>query len=313
MNEHRNRQGVWMLLFFAVALSSITAASAAPPSLEAAKADILGTYDFEPSIMTFDQQASHAPGLSELWDRFDGSPEVYRQALRTLLGAEGGREIMYCDGGMLLLEKATDPDDRKLGLKSIGKCALAEIEHTPYFYTLHRLAVSGTDTLDLQFRILEKPKYSVFIVAHALSLGQDYAFLYPLLVQEEANYVPRLVERLRSERDATAQKSLIRALWYSATPEAESALRALAANPGASDAVRDDARNMLKRVSETRGWNSSNPSLKKLLGYLKLKSEPAEAELRAKRRERMRSISDEALYDLEAYTILIYRARKTVQ
>lgn len=77
MNEHRNRQAVWMLLLFAVALSSITAAFAAPPTPEAAKADILGTYDFEPSRMTFEQQASRAPGLSKLWDRFDGSPEVF--------------------------------------------------------------------------------------------------------------------------------------------------------------------------------------------------------------------------------------------
>jgi hypothetical protein len=51
--------------------------------------------------------------------------------------------------------------------------------------------------------------------------------------------------------------------------------------------------------------------LKRVLAALEVSAAATEAELRAKRRSRMRSISDEALYDLEAYTTLIYRARRT--
>lgn len=284
-------------------------AFASPPSLESAKADIRNTYNFEPSKMTFEQQATHAPELSALWDRFSDSPDIYRNALRTLLSANGGREILYCDGGMLLLSKGIDDEDRRLGLKSISHCSLAEIEHTPYFYTLHALAVKGVDTLNLQFRILEKPKYSVFIVQHALNLGQDYAFLYPLLVQEEQKYVPRLIERIRTERDATAQKSLVRALWYAATPEAETALRGFAANPAASTVASEDAKALLERTSQARNWKQNDSTLKRVIAHLNIKAELPESQLRAKRRERMRSISDEALYDLEAYTSLLYRAK----
>lgn len=295
---------------YAVCLAALVATDASAQTIESAQADIRSTYAFDPSKMTFDEQASRAPSLSALWGRFAKAPEVYREALRALLRADGGTELLYCDGGMLMLSKTVDAEDHSLGLKSIGRCSLAEIQHTPYFYTLHALAVRGVDTFNLQLRILEKPKYSVFIVQHALSLGQDYAFLYPLLVQEEAKYVTRLIERLRVEREATAQKSLVRALWYAATQDAESALRAFATSPAASVSAREDATKLLAGAAQARSWKAGDPTLKRILSNLNMKTAEPEADLRSKRRARMRSISDEALYDLEAYTALIYRATK---
>ena len=279
-------------------------------SVEEALQDIRATYDFEPSKMSFDEQARRAPTLSSLWNRYSRNPETYGPALRNALRTSDGRELMYCDGGMLLLAKQTATEDQALGLKSLERCSLAEIQHTPYFYTLNALAARGMDTISLQFRILEKPKYSVFIVQHALTLGQDYAFLYPLLVQDEQTYVARLVGRLQAEQDPTAQKSLVRALWYSATAEAENALRAFVANSAASSLAKEDAQRLLARTDAERQWPASNATLKRVLTNLGLKNELAEAELRKKRRARMRSISDEALHDLEAYTTLIYRARR---
>src|SRR6185436_20784281 len=98
------------------------------------------TYDFDPNKMTFSQQAAIAPSLSKLWDRYDSSPELYREALRQSLAAASQSEMLYCDGGMLLLAKSKTPEDRQLGLASIAKCKLSEIQHTPYFYTMHQLA-----------------------------------------------------------------------------------------------------------------------------------------------------------------------------
>jgi hypothetical protein len=260
--------------------------------------------------MSFDEQARRAPSLSALWDRYSKSQDTYRAALRTELAVEGNRELLYCDGGMLLLAKSSAPEDQTLGIASIRKCSLAEIQHTPYFYTLHALAVRGVDTTDLQLRILSKPKYSVFIVQHALTLGQDYAFLYPFLVQNEDRYVPRLLDRLKTEQDSTAQKSLVLALWYAATAESETALRAFADNPSTNAAVRDEVKKLVAHMDEVRSWSPSNSTLRRVLDSVKAKANSSESDLRAKRRTRMRSISDEALYDLEAYTILIYRARK---
>jgi len=281
--------------------------TACAQSIADARADIRSTYNFEPTTMAFDEQARRAPSLSALWDRYSKAAGVYSEALRTELKAEGQPELLYCDGGMLLLNKSKSPGDQTLGLTSLQKCSLAEIQHTPYFYTLHTLAVRGIDTFDLQARILSKPKYSVFIVQHALSLGQDYAFLYPFLVQEESTYVPKLIARLEKEQDPTAQKSLVRALWYAATPEAEAALRSFAGAPGSSVGM-DDARKLLETLKTVRQWKPTDPTLKRIRSAVKASQRTSVSELRAKRRARMRSISDEALYDLEAYTVLIYRS-----
>ena len=284
--------------------------SVSAQSIQDARADIRSTYDFDPSGMNFEEQARRAPSLSALWDRYSKDPNVYGAALRAELRTEGNRELLYCDGGMLLLNKSKVDDDQALGLTSIAKCALAEIQHTPYFYTLHTLAVRGVDTFDLQAKILSKPKYSVFIVQHALSLGQDYAFLYPLLVQDESVYMPKLLARLREEQDPTAQKSLVRALWYAATTEAESALKAFAVASGPSSPAKEDAHKLLNSLDEVRRLKPGDATLKRILAMAKASTTTAESELRAKRRARMRSISDEALYDLEAYTALIYRTRR---
>jgi hypothetical protein len=123
----------------------------------------------------------------------------------------------------------------------------------------------------------------VFIVQHALSLGQDYAFLYPFLVQDEATYVPRLIARLRVEGDPIAQKSVIRALWYAATPGAEAAVREAAVDQRIASVARDDATRLLQSLDSVRGWPTDDPMLRRI--YAMIDASPSsETELRAKRK-----------------------------
>ena len=112
--------------------------------------------------------------------------------------------MLYCDGGMLLLAKSRIPDDRLLGLNAVSKCTLSEIQQTPYFYMLHELAREGVDILDMQFKMLAKPRYAAFIVPHAMNLGQNYAFVYPLCGRTRRANVPRVAERIKPETDETA-------------------------------------------------------------------------------------------------------------
>ncbi|MRR56826.1 MAG: hypothetical protein EG824_01230 [Deltaproteobacteria bacterium] len=271
-----------------------------------ARADILATYNFEPSKLPYEEQVKKSSVIEAIWKRYDASPDSYHSALRSLLNSKGLPEILYCDGAIRLIAKSQPTEDISLFVQSLGTCSLAEIEQTPYFFAVHALAVRGLDTFDLQVRMLSKPKYSAFIVAHALELGQDFAFLYPLLVQDEARYVSRLIERARAERDPTATVTLLRALWYAATPEAEAALRSLAEQR--SDKTKStEAKILLERISTIRSLKPDDKSIKYLESKFSSLLTASNAEIRAKRRQRMHSISDEALYDLEAYTALIYR------
>ncbi|HEX2824963.1 MAG TPA: hypothetical protein VHP37_01340 [Burkholderiales bacterium] len=288
----------------------VCAAHAQQPTADSAREDITRTYGFDPSKMSFDEQAKRAPTLSALWDRYDKAPQAYGAALRAALAADGATEMLYCDGGMLLLAKSKQAADQALGLKSIEKCSLSEIQHTPYFYTLHALAMRGVDTFDLQSKMLGKPKYSVFVVPHALRLGQNYAYTYPLLVQEESRYVPRLVERLKAEQDATARSTLLRALFYAATPQAEKELRTQATAQSSPAEIRAEAKKLVEQIDWVRAKSANDADLSKIRKLVAATTGATETELRTKRRARMRSISDEALYELEAYTALLYRTFK---
>jgi hypothetical protein len=291
------------------AVLSSTTVSAETTADGAAK-DIVETYAFDPAEMSYQEQAQRAPGLSELWQRCHDSPQLYFGELRKLLQQGGRTEMLYCDGGMLFLSGVLQPADRELGLKSIEKCSLAPIQYTPYFYAMHDQAVQGVDTLALQFKMLTKPEYRVFVVPHAMSLGQDFSFIYPLLVQEESRYVPRLIDRLGSEKDPVAQNTLLLALYFAATQEAESALQSAASSDNAPSAMKERAEKLISNIEQMREM-----SAEKIWEWMEKNGEAvspgaSEDELRSARRQRMRAISDEALMAMERYTLLIYQARK---
>jgi hypothetical protein len=281
----------------------------ADASVEEAKRDVIQTYDFDPSTMSFDEQAKRAEKLGDLWTRFDESPDFYRDALRSLLGQDGGREMLYCDGGMLFLQNAVQATDKELGLRSIARCSLSEIQHTPYFYTMHSQALAGIDTVELQFKMLTKPKYQVFIPMHALTLGQDYSFVYPLLVQDETKYTSRLIGKTKTEKDPAALNTLLLALYYSAVPDAEAAIHSMAQSKTLPAEVHQRAELVEGLISKAREADAT-----KVHEWIKQNEVPiapnaTEKELRDGRRKRMRVISDEALMELDVYTLLIYQAR----
>ena len=66
-------------------LSLPTSAHAQEPTAATALRDIQNAYNFDPSKLSFEEQAKRAPTLSALWDRYDKTSDVYRDALRTAL------------------------------------------------------------------------------------------------------------------------------------------------------------------------------------------------------------------------------------
>jgi hypothetical protein len=208
-----------------------------------------------------------------------------------------------------LLSKSTAAEDQTLGLAAIRKCSMADVQQTAYFQAMHAMAVRGVDTFDLQLPMLTRPSYTVIFDKPALVLGQDIAFAYPLLLQDEKRYVARVIERLRKEQDPNAQKSLVRTLWYAASREAQVALRQFAARPSAAAAAKDEAIKLLARTSQERKWPANNDSLLRIRKALNVPAGASAASLRALRRARMKTVSADALRDLEGFTTLLYRSR----
>jgi hypothetical protein len=160
------------------------------------------------------------------------------------------------------------------------------------------MAAQGEDTTAAAFHILVEPKFQVFIPMHSLTLAQNYSLIYMLLPTSQDFWIKPAVERLHDEKDETAQKSLLLLLWYAQTSDSDKAIAdfsADASKPSASKAYatelvhRKDSADMMVRATA-------------LLA--------SEESLRKARRERMRAVSDEALYDLDAYTVKIIAKRK---
>jgi hypothetical protein len=158
------------------------------------------------------------------------------------------------------------------------------------------MATLNEDTTAAAFHILEQPDFKVFIPQHVLTLGQNYALVYMLLPTSQDYWLQPAIDRVQSERNETAQKSVILLLWYAQTDAADKAISAFAADAAKPAGARDYAKQILQAKDKI--------GAKQRAGALAL----SETSLRQKRRERMKAVSDEALIDLDDYTMMLSRS-----
>ena len=148
------------------------------------------------------------------------------------------------------------------------------------------MATLNEDSTAAAFHVLEQPKFTVFIPQHVLTLGQNYVLIYLLLPTDQDYWLQPAMERLKTERDETAQKSLLLLLWYAQTDVADQAMSAFAGDASKSSASRY-ARELVHRKDKIGSKEQTQAS------------DSTEASLRQQRRERLKAVSDEALIDLD--------------
>ncbi len=259
---------------------------------------ILQTYNFQPHLLSDAQIKAKSVVLDEFWTKAKAQPSVYTSALRHELADFNNPPFFLYDGSMLLLKLSDTAPDRKIALNAIARCDLHDVQYKDYFMQVHRMAALGEDTTAAAFHILELPKFSVFIPLHVLTLGQNYSLIYMLLPTDQNFWLQPAIERVRAEKEETAQKSLLMLLWYAQTDAADQAISAFAADAGKPSASRAYAQELMQRKDK--------------IGLLERTRAVAstEASLRQKRRERLGAVSDEALSDLDDYTFVLMARRK---
>jgi hypothetical protein len=262
-------------------------------------ARIQQVYNFQPHLLTPQQMAERSRVLDRFWVRAEEEPELYVAALRQELGDFANPPFFLYDGSMLLLSLSDTPADRKIALAAIPRCDLRDLKATDYFLQVHRLAALNEDTTAAAFHLFEQPDFKVVFGDHVLTLERDYALIYLLLPTDQNYWLGPAITRIGRERDQTAQRSLLLLLWYAQTDIADKALRDFAADSAHPAAVRSYARGLIGRPV-----NLGPAQRTEALGT-------AEELLRQKRRERLKAVSDEALRDLDSYTmmLLLNRAR----
>ena len=218
--------------FAALVLSCVAGCSALAASMSAADfhAKVVELYSFEPHKLKRDEMQAKSNQLDQFWAMVKADPQSTLPLLRTELENPSSSAFFFYDGSKLLLALSTDRADQALALRSIAKADLRGVQPTDYLQTVHWLGSKGFDTREAAFRILAFPDFKAFIPQHVLTLGQDYSLICMLFPMEESLFVPDLVTRLGAESNVQSQKSLLLALWYTAMPAGNAAMKAFADN-----------------------------------------------------------------------------------
>ena len=260
--------------------------------------EIRKVYDFQPHTLTDRQIQEKSQALDQFWAKAKSQREVYVAGLRKELADFNNPSFFLFDGSKLLLSLSNDPADRRVVLAAISRCDLRDLQLLDYFYLVHDMAAKGEDTTAAAFHILEQPKFQIFIPQHSLTLAQNYSLVYMLLPADQGFWLAPAIDRLRKESDETAQKSLLLVIWYAQTPESDNAITEFSADSSKTSASRAYANQLA----------NSKDKISRAIRAAAASS--TEQSLRAARRERMKAVSDEALYDLDDYTLKIIAKRK---
>jgi hypothetical protein len=255
------------------------------------------TYNFQPHLLSNKEITEKSAALDQFWTRSKAEPPLYIPALRQELGDFKNPRFFLYDGSMLLLSLSDAPIDRNIALAAMARCDLRDVQAKDYFLQVHRMATLNEDTTAAAFHVLEQPKFTVFIPQHVLTLGQNYVLIYLLLPTDQDYWLQPAMDRLKTERDETAQKSLLLLLWYAQTDAADQAMSAFAGDASKPSVSRTYARELVNRKDKIGSKERTQAS------------DSTEASLRQKRRERLKTVSDEALIDLDDFTLMLIAKR----
>ena len=286
----------WILTFFVLPI--VAAGRQATSSTGDLHAEIQRVYNFQPHTLSDAQITQKSALLDQFWTKARSQREVYVPGLRRELRDTSNPPFFLFDGSKLLMSLSNDPTDRKIILSAIAHSDLRDLQLKDYFLLVQSMAAQGEDTTAAAFHILAQPKFKVFIPQHSLTLGQDYCLIYMLLPTNQDFWAQPAIERLHGENDVTAQKSLLLLLWYTQTPDSDKAIGEFSTDPG--------------KPQDSKAYAIELVHRKESVGLTKRAAAftTSEESLRQARRERLKAVSDEALYDLDSYTAQIIAKRK---
>lgn len=267
-------------------------AIAAPITESDFHSQVATIYSFEPYKLKAEEMKAKSGQLDQFWSLVVADPTNTLPMLRKELEDPSHAAFFFYDGSKLLLSLSSDRSDQILALRSISKADLRGINQTDYLQTIHWFASHGFDTREAAFRILSRPNFKAFIPQHVLMLSQNYSLIYMLFPMDESLFVDELASRLALENNAQSLKSLLLALWHTATPTGDAAIKKFIDGQNNPADVKTYAKMLLERKNSSSSSGSVNFS--------------ANQSLREERRKIMQGpISNEALMEFDKLTAKI--------
>ncbi|MGN6182814.1 MAG: hypothetical protein ACTHQM_04080 [Thermoanaerobaculia bacterium] len=248
---------------------------------------VVAVYNFHPHELDDAGRDAKSKELDAFWN--DVKREKAIDALRAELKRDDAPSFFAYDGAMLLLSMSQRTQDRALVAQSIARADLRDVQSDAYFYTARDLAMKGHDIVRAALHILDDESFQVIVPQHVLTLDRTSALFFLLLPLDESKWVPAAIESLDIAKNDEAQMTLIRLLAYAVDPRADAAVHAFAATESNASAPRKLASDFEQSIAQ----NKTAPSAKNVEKW------------RKQRRDAMKSVSDEAIYEVQRLTALM--------
>jgi hypothetical protein len=299
---------IWIFSFHVLAVQGILLADES----QEFNRSLISVYSFQPHTLTADEITAKSKELDKFWDMVEADPPRYLLLLRQALADATNPSFFFYDGSKLLLSLSSEREDQEIALQAIPRGDLRDIQHRDYLTTVAQLAHLGHDTSGAAFKILEEPEFQVIVPQHALTIGQDFALIYMLLPASEGYYVNKAADMLSEIGEPTAQKSLLRLLWYTVTDAGDRAIETVVKNDDFQSDVREMAKDLTAATSSLQREPKVPKKLRKAVKEFVPKGSDF-ARIKEIRRERLNRLSDEALYELDDLTMLLRIKRKNAK
>ncbi|MFZ1683771.1 MAG: hypothetical protein WAU88_06520 [Candidatus Zixiibacteriota bacterium] len=251
---------------------------------------VAATYDFSPHKISHDQRVAKSSELDKIWSTVNADPPVYLPLLRVELQDSTCPKFFAYDGSKLLLSLSKDRSDMAIAAHAMGFCDIRDVDPAEYLKSVNWLANEGMDVRGAAFNILDEPAFKAFYPIHALTLGQEFAFVLAIFPMADSLFLDSCLSRLGSSTNDSTTMTLLNALWFTTTQRGFDAIATIGGDQTKSAQVRDYAQMMVTELAH----------LKDSLGGLESAGD-YEA-LKAKRQLSLQGVSDENLYEFVSQT-----------
>ena len=248
----------------------LLAAGTASAQLDALRAEIRAVYaapgDYRGRGVPFFREVKNKPNLPD-----------YIRALRAELDDRTTRAGIRADQTAALMFLSDTDETLVFAARTLARMSAREIGILSFYDLARPLANKGVDVSLAAFRLLEQPDVRMYWVS-PFYFEQAELVASLLLLIDEKYWADGAIERLAAERDETAQKSLLKLLWYIQSDFADAELAKFADNPKKPAASRDLARELVSREPELSALDRAEALAE------------SEEELRTRRRTRQRGL-----------------------
>ncbi|MEO5922543.1 MAG: hypothetical protein ABIR70_01825 [Bryobacteraceae bacterium] len=242
-----------------------------------------------------------AQALNDYWNKAKANPAPYVSALRVELSDRDNSPWVLFDGGVRLLNLSSTPLDRRLVTSALRRFDIQALHSASavglYYGVVFTLTRLNEDVTLAAFRVLEFPEISLQMW-RGIFMHQGEMLAYFLYPTPREYWVDSAVERLSSEMDPTAQRSLLELLWFAQDDFADQEIAAFAKDGKRPPESREFAEELLARQASVSSLNE--------LDVLS----SSEDELRARARATVRLYSVSGLADLRKATLKVAAKRK---